>query len=139
MNQRPPARQTGAYPTELTGRRLRDIISPSVDFQKSPSSDLIWRGTKTSRDFVARGGPLRGQARLAPLAKRSTCTKSTPSGVNKTDRTQASPEFAHVSPVFYECFFNISLPWGVTAQLQPQESSPTFVQSKRVGIVAIND
>ena len=31
----------------------------------------------TSRDFVARGRPLRGQKRLAPLAKRSTCSKST--------------------------------------------------------------
>ena len=27
-------------------------------------------------DFVARGRPLRGQTRLAPLAKRSTCSKS---------------------------------------------------------------
>ena len=55
-----------------------------------------------------------------------------PSGVNKTDKTQASPEFAHASPFF----LNISLPWGVTARLQPQESSPTFVQSKQVGIIA---
>ena len=31
---------------------------------------------RTSRDFVARGRPLRGQKRLAPLAKRSTCSKS---------------------------------------------------------------
>ena len=31
---------------------------------------------KSSRDFVARGRPLRGQKRLAPLAKRSTCGKS---------------------------------------------------------------
>ena len=31
----------------------------------------------TSLDFVARGRPLRGQERLAPLAKRSTCSKST--------------------------------------------------------------
>ena len=30
----------------------------------------------TSRDFVARGRPIRGQKRLAPLAKRSTCSKS---------------------------------------------------------------
>ena len=30
----------------------------------------------TSRDFVARGRPLRGQKRLAPLAKRSTCSMS---------------------------------------------------------------
>ena len=41
-----------------------------------------------------------------------------PSGVNKTDKTQASPEFAHDSPVFNEIFF---LPWGVTARLQPKE------------------
>ena len=46
-----------------------------VDFQKSPSSDFIRRGT--SRDFVVRGRPLCGQKRLAPLAKRSTCSKST--------------------------------------------------------------
>ena len=31
---------------------------------------------RTSRDFVARGRPLRGQKRLAPLANRSTCSKS---------------------------------------------------------------
>ena len=43
---------------------------------KSPSSDFIWRGT-TARDFVARGRPLRGQKRVAPLAKRSTRSKST--------------------------------------------------------------
>ena len=28
-----------------------------------------------------------------------------PSGVNKTDKTQASPEFAHVSPFFMNVFF----------------------------------
>ena len=51
-----------------------------------------------------------------------------PCGVKKTDKTQAISEFAHSSPSFYECFsfFDISLPWGVTARLQPQESSPTF-------------
>ena len=37
----------------------------------------------TSRDFVARGRPLRGQKRLAPLAKRSTCSKSKPSPAKK--------------------------------------------------------
>ena len=42
------------------------MLDKSVDFQKSPSSD-----------FVARGRPLRGQTMLAPLAKRSTCSKST--------------------------------------------------------------
>ena len=42
-----------------------------------------------------------------------------PSGVNKPEKTQARPEFAHESPFFYECFF--FLPWGVTAQPQPQE------------------
>ena len=36
-----------------------------IDFEKSPSSD-----------FVVRGRPLRGQTRLAPLAMRSTCSKS---------------------------------------------------------------
>ena len=28
-----------------------------------------------------------------------------PSGVNKTDKTQASPEFAHESPYFHNFFF----------------------------------
>ena len=36
----------------------------------------IKRDKSTSRDFVARGRPLRGQTRLPPLAKRSTCSKS---------------------------------------------------------------
>ena len=47
------------------------FVLPILDFQKSPSSDFIC-------DFVARGRPLRGQKRLAPLAKRSTCSKSIP-------------------------------------------------------------
>ena len=33
-------------------------------------------GFHMARDFVARGRPLRSQTRLAPLAKRSTCSKS---------------------------------------------------------------
>ena len=53
-----------AAPSKGPGARML------VDFQKSPSSDFIWRGT--SRDFLARGRPLRGQTRLAPLAKKST-------------------------------------------------------------------
>ena len=36
----------------------------------------IKRDKSTSRDFVSRGRPLRGQTRLAPLAKRSTSSKS---------------------------------------------------------------
>ena len=47
----------------------------AIDFQESPLSEFIWR--KTSRDFVAHGRPLRGLKRLTPLAKRSTCSKST--------------------------------------------------------------
>ena len=43
---------------------------------------------------------------------------TSPSGVKKTDKKQASPEFAHESPYFYEFFF---WPWGVTARLQPKE------------------
>ena len=35
-----------------------------------------------------------------------------PSAVNKTDKTQAIPEFAHASLCFYDFFLNISLPWG---------------------------
>ena len=34
------------------------------------------RDKSTSRDFIAHGRPLRGQKRLAPLTKRSTCSKS---------------------------------------------------------------
>ena len=76
------------------GRHFEDInkqekisfrATNPVQFQKSPSSDFIWRGT-TSRDFVARGRPLCGQKRLAPLAKRSTCGKSTRPG-NKAHQT----------------------------------------------------
>ena len=45
-----------------------------------------------------------------------------PRGVNKTDKTpQGSPEFAHESPFFINFFFvfYISLPWRLTARLQP--------------------
>ena len=40
---------------------------------KSPSSDFLW---PLARDFVARSRLLRGQRWLAPLTKRSTCSKS---------------------------------------------------------------
>ena len=53
--------------------------SYKIDFQKSPSSDFIWRGM-TSRDLVARSAsrPLRGQKGLfARQAKALTCSKST--------------------------------------------------------------
>ena len=49
---------------------------PKLDFQKSPSSDLIW----TSRDFIARLADSRPK-KLAALAKklvRSTCSKPIP-------------------------------------------------------------
>ena len=44
-----------------------------------------------------------------------------PRGVDKTDKTpQGSPEFAHESPFFMNVFFfYISLPWRLTARLQP--------------------
>ena len=48
--------------------RLYPSNNNQLDFQKSPSS--------ARDDFVARGRPLRGQTRLVPLAKRSTCSKS---------------------------------------------------------------
>ena len=35
-----------------------------------------------------------------------------PSGVNKTDKTQASPEFAHESPYFHNFFFFFFLGGG---------------------------
>ena len=66
------------YGTERGGVGTRDDRNSAsqcrLDFQKSPSSDFIWRGT--SRDFVARGRPLRGQKRLAPLAKRGRLVAS---------------------------------------------------------------
>ena len=46
--------------------------SYELDFQKQS-----FVGFHMARDFVARGRPLRGQTRHAPLAKRSTCSKST--------------------------------------------------------------
>ena len=53
-----------------------------------------------------------------------------PSGVNKTDKTQASPEFnicSCIAPFLSECIIlKHFLPWGLTTLLQPQESSPTF-------------
>ena len=41
-------------------------------------------------------------------------------GVNKTDKTEGSPEFAYKSPFFMNDFsFYISLPqWGLTARFQ---------------------
>ena len=53
------------------------LLGVTIDFQKSPSLGFIWRARRsTSRDFAARGRPLGGQKRLAPLARRSTCSKS---------------------------------------------------------------
>ena len=50
-----------------------------------------------------------------------------PSGVNRTDNTQASPEFTLALHCFINIFFNIFLPWpGDTVRLQLRESSPTF-------------
>ena len=75
------------------GRHFEDInkqekisfrTTNPVDFQKSPSSDFIWCGTILgirisygARGGTSRGRPLRGQKTLSPLAKRSTCIKST--------------------------------------------------------------
>ena len=44
-----------------------------------------------------------------------------PSGVNKTDKTQAGPEFAHESPFFTNVFFLHFFSVGVTARLYPHE------------------
>ena len=62
-----------------------------------------------------------------------------PSGVNKTDKTQASPEFAHESPFFTNVFFLHLLSLGVTARLYPHEGFANISQSKRVGIIAIKN
>ena len=54
------------------------ILICCVDFQKSPSSDLIWRETKPLASFFARLATSRSKKR-APLAYklvRSTCGKS---------------------------------------------------------------
>ena len=51
--------------------------SAGLDFQKVLRRISYGAGRRTtSRDFVARGRPPRGQKRFAPLAKRSTCSKS---------------------------------------------------------------
>ena len=52
-------------------------VTPPPIFGAKCKWKTIKRDKSTSRDFVARGRPLRGQTRLAPLAKRSTCSKST--------------------------------------------------------------
>ena len=62
-------------PRDHLDYRRRDNI------QRSRLSKVLRRisyvaGRGTSRDFVARGRPLRGQKRLTPLAKRSTYSKS---------------------------------------------------------------
>ena len=60
-----------------------------------------------------------------------------PRGVNKTDKTQASSEFAHESPLFYECFF---LAVGGHCTVSTQGRVHQHVrQSKRVGIIAIKN
>ena len=54
-----------------------EIVNSVVDFPKFLRRILYDAGRRsTSRHFVARSRPLRGQTRLAPLAKRSTCSKS---------------------------------------------------------------
>ena len=52
-------------------------VTPLPIFGAKWEWKTIKRDKSTSRDFVARGRPLRGQTMLAPLAKRSTCSKST--------------------------------------------------------------
>ena len=52
-------------------------------------------------DFVARGRPLRGQTRLAPLAKRSTCSKSS-SGVVKCIAEQCAVDIVNFT-TNYRC------------------------------------
>ena len=58
-----------------TGEAPR-VDGKTVDFQKVLRRISYGAG----RDFVARGRPFRGQKRLAPLAKRSTCSKSRKTG-----------------------------------------------------------
>ena len=50
-----------------------------------------------------------------------------PSGVNKTDKTQGRSEFAHESPFFTNVFFfYISFPWGSLHGFTLMKGSPTF-------------
>ena len=49
-----------------------------------------------------------------------------PSGVNKTDKTQGRPEFAHESPFFTNVFFYISFSWGSLHGVTLMKGSPTF-------------
>ena len=56
----------------LFGPKLNHPVTLFLDFQKSPSSDLIWRWT--SRDFASRPKKL---ALLAKKLVRSACSKST--------------------------------------------------------------
>ena len=51
-------------------------VTPVPTFGAKCKWEPFKRDKSTSRDFVARGRPLCGQKRLAPLAKRSTCSKS---------------------------------------------------------------
>ena len=110
----------------IHGRHFEDINKQEkisfrstnpVDFQKSPSSDFIWYGTiwGIRISYGARGGtsrcrPLRGQKRLAPLAKRSTCIKSTnPVVVNymekKLDITKPRYSEQMFLPVLWPLFY----------------------------------
>ena len=58
------------------GRSHESRVTPLPIFGAKCKWKPIKRDKSTSRDFVARGRPLRGQTRLAPLTKRSTCSKS---------------------------------------------------------------
>ena len=64
-----------------------------------------------------------------------------PSGVKKTDKTQAISEFAHASPSFYECFFFfwhfVAVRGDCTASTSGEFAN--IWQSKRVGIIAIKN
>ena len=108
------------------GRHFEDInkqekisfrATNPVDFQKSPWSDFIWCGTILgirisygARGGTSRGRPLRGQKRLAPLAKSSICIKSTnPVVVNymekKLDITKPPYSEQMFLPVLWPLFY----------------------------------
>ena len=57
-----------------TFRQMR--VTPLTIFGAKCKWKPLKQDKSTSRDFIARGRPLRGQKRFAPLAKRSTCSKS---------------------------------------------------------------
>ena len=70
-------------------RALSSAQAPAgLDFHKIPSSDFIWSGTKDLSRLRRSQSAACGQKRFAPLAKRSTCSKSTAGYPNKNSNNR---------------------------------------------------